>query len=575
MALDGAFLYLLTRELSQAVDTRVEKIYQPSKDELVFLLRKAGFHKRLLCSARQNAARVHFTETNPENPPVPPMFCMLMRKILGGAKITEFKIEPFERVLTICFSATNEMGDKICPRLVVELTGAKSNIILLGDDGRIVDAVRRSDIQLAERMVQPGATYTPPPRQHKSAPLGTPPHLLLQSVLGCNTAVADALLQTVDGVSPLVARELAYRANAEDTLTTQCSPAQSQALLTQLEAHCTRLQNGVVTPTLLCRENGTPTDFCYMPITQYGNAVTCVPQPDLCRLLDAFFAGREAAHRLQTAANDVYKLVNNLLHRAIRKNKARKEDLEKCQNRERYRLWGELLKVNLHAIEKGATRARVVNYYDPRAAEIDIPLNAALSPAANAANYFKEYKKLATAEQMLRDLIADSEAEQQYLESVAEELSRAKTTAGVEEIRNELVQAGYIRNRNPKQKKAAPSAPLKCRSCDGYEILIGRNNLQNDQLTLKTANREDLWFHTKGIHGAHVILKTEGATPSDEAVLQAAAYAAFYSKAAASSQVPVDYTRVRYVKKPSGARPGMVIYTNQKTVYVTPQAPEI
>ncbi len=573
MALDGAFLYLLTRELNQAIDARVEKIYQPSKDELVFLLRKAGFHKRLLCSARQNAARVHFTGVNPENPPVPPMFCMLMRKILGGAKITGLQVDPFERVLTIHFSATNEMGDKIAPRLVIELTGAKSNIILLGDDGRIVDAVRRSDLQTAERMVQPGATYTPPPRQRKYSPLTTTPTLLLQSVLACNTTVADALLQTVDGVSPLVARELAFCAGVEDTSTAECTPAGRQTLLQALEALCTRLQNAAATPTLLCRENGTPTDFCYMPITQYGSAVTCATQPDLCSLLDAFFAGREAAHRLQAAANDVYKLVHNLLHRAIRKNKARKEDLAKCQNREQYRLWGELLKVNLHSIEKGASRVRVVNYYDPEAAEMDIPLNTALSPAANAAYYFKEYKKLATAEQMLRDLIADSENEQHYLESVAEELARAQTTGQVEEIRSELVSAGYIRTRTAKQKKSAPSAPIKCISCDGTEILIGRNNLQNDQLTLKTAHREDLWFHTKDIHGAHVILRAEGATPSDEAILQAAAYAAFYSKAAASSQVPVDYTRVRYVKKPAGARPGMVIYTNNKTVYVTPKDP--
>ncbi len=552
MPLDGIFLSQLHRELQTAVDCHVDKIHQPSRDVLVFLLRKPGFSGRLLLSARPQTPRVQFTTDLPENPAQPPAFCMRLRKWLSGARVTSVTQPGFERLLYLTFATTDEMGDRIAPRLAVELIGKQANLVLLGDDGRIIDAVRRTDVETATRILQPGARYLPPPAQQK-------------------LSLTRALLETVDGLSPLVAREIAHRVCADiDLPCASLDPAGRDRLQAALEALRETVLSGG-TPTLLLDGEGRPADFTYLPITQYGSRYSAQTAPSYSALLETFYGKRETADQLKQTAATLRKAVNTHLARLRKKTALRQNDLAACADRERLRICGELLKANLHAVERGATFVDLPNYYDPQLAPLRIPLQPALSPAANAAKYFKDYKKSYTAEQTLTRLIAEDGAEIAYLESVLDALDRAETAADLAEIRDELLSGGYLR-RQEKGAKRKPQAsrPLCYRSSEGFRILVGRNNRQNDALTLSTADKRDLWFHVKNIPGSHVIVVCGGDTPGEATLREAAALAAYHSRARQSSGVPVDYTPVKFVKKPAGARPGMVIYTTNRTLFVTP-----
>ncbi|MBQ7288739.1 MAG: NFACT family protein [Clostridia bacterium] len=565
MALDGIFLKLLASELAQAADSRIEKIYQPQKDALVFFLRRAGFHKKLLFCLQPGSARVQFTELDFPNPDKPPMLCMLLRKTLCGGKILSFTTDRFERVLTLTVETNNEMGDRVVYRVVCELIGSKSNLILVNPTGRIVDAVRRSDIESGARMIQPGAVYTPPEKQDKADLSAEPLQELTDRILQKDTDAVGAVQTTLDGVSPLIAREIAYRAGGE---TGFFSPKNREALhSTLLMIKDTLLKGG--TPTLLL-DKGTPTDFTFMPIMQYGARIESKKVESYSFLLDLFYKEKAEKQDKAARAADILKLLRTLSNRTAKKIQARRADLQRCENRERLRIYGELLKANLHLVEKGASAVRVQNYYEPDFKEISIPLNPALSPAQNAAKYFKDYKKLSNAAGMLQELIADSEREMQYIDSVFDCLSRAQKPAELEEIRAELADAGLYRKNNAMRRKKAESEPLRFMTDGGFTVLVGKNNTQNDRITTRMATKEDYWFHTKDIPGAHTLLICNGRQPADADLEQAAQLAAGYSKAAESELVPVDMVQARYVKKPAGARPGMVIFKNQTTVFVNP-----
>ncbi len=567
MPLDGIFLSKLCRELQGICGCRIDKISQPSKDELVLSLRSVTRSGRLLISARPGAARVHLSEQNFENPAVPPMFCMLMRKHLLGGKILSLTQEGFERAVTLTVLATDEMGEKRENRLICEMIGNQSNIILVGHDGRIIDCVRRSDIESGTRLVQPGARYMPPEAPDKVSPFedGAAERVLLDE----GKMISKALLENVAGISPLIAGEAAAVCFSAD-IPTESAPADAGEKLASFLAGL----DGEGTPYILYDEQGLPKDFSYHPITQYGTKYRGERAESYCRLLDRFYAERDRLHRLKHSASDVYKALSNAAARCEKKLHLRKKELEKCADREQYRIRGELIKANLHLIERGAAAARVPNYYDPDLREINIPLNPALSPAANSARYFKEYRKLCSAEQTLGGLIAEAEREREYIASVKDMLSRCETLAEILDIRDELIASGYIKRQGKKVQKRPALKPHRYLSSDGFVILVGRNNVQNDVLTLKTAAKDDLWLHTKNIHGSHVIIVCEGATPPERTVLEAAELAAFHSQARSSSQVPVDYTLVKNVKKPSGAKPGMVIYKTNSTVFVTPREPQ-
>lgn len=572
MGIDGLFLYGIKKEISETLNgMRIDRIHQPSKEELVLLLRSSGVGKRLLICARPSAPRIHFTEKTYENPSEPPMFCMLLRKHLSGARFSQIEDTGYERIAVLCFDSVNEMGDSVTVKLAVELIGKQTNIILIGDDGRIIDAVRRSDLEAGGRIIQPGARYEYPEKQEKLDPMTVSTDEFIRAVTDEDTALEKAVVAVLDGVSPTVSREILTASGLDtDMLSGAVGAKEAEKLGTALET----LKKYIASPkpTAVADDNGIPFEFSYMPIKQYGTSTREVLFDGFSALLDSVFAERDRKERMRSFSSDLVKLLSNIRARLAKKTALREKELERCKDGEKYRIYGELLKANLYLVERGMPYAQVQNYYDPELKEVRIPLNTALSPAQNAQRYFKEYKKSCNAASVLGELIAQSKAEQQYIESVIDELKRACSLAELAEIRVELIQSGYLRaSASERKKKPTVSKPIEAISPDGFRVLIGRNNRQNDELTLKTASNGDMWFHTKNIPGSHVIVFCDGKEMSEETVLFAARLAAKHSDAAESSSVPVDYTRVKYVKKPAGAKPGMVIYKTNKTVFVTPE----
>ena len=570
MSIDGIFLYKLKEELSlHCENTRVEKVHQPSKEELVLLLRSAQGSKRLLLCARPSSPRVSFTENSHENPAEPPMFCMLMRKYLQGARFSYIEDNGFERIVTLVFQSVNEMGDKVKVKLIAEFIGNKTNIILVGDDGRILDALKRSDVESGGRMILPGAIYVLPDKQNKLDILNCDIDIIAEAVCSLSVPIAKALVSVVDGFSPLIAREIVVRADIDtDKASDALDKSELLRLKEALKNH--RLMTESIVPTVLVDDKGIPFEFSYIDIIQYGSSVRKQGFASLSTLLEMVFAERDRKERIKGYYNELQKVVSVLKARITKKIDIRLKEQEKCQNGEKYRVFGELLKANLHTVDRGVPFVDVQNYYDPELSTVRIPLDVSLTPAQNAQRYFKEYKKCCNAQIMLKELLKESRNELLYIDSVADELTRATTLLELNEIKTELTSAGYIADRGTRKKVQKVSMPEKYTSPDGFTVLVGKNNRQNDELTLHIADDTDMWFHTKNIPGSHVIVRCDGEELPESTILFAAYLAAKHSKAADSSAVPVDYTRVKYVKKPAKAKPGMVIYKTNKTVYVTP-----
>lgn len=566
MPIDGAFLYNLRREIDLvAAETRVDKVNQPSRDEIIISLHKRGFSGKLIFTISD--PRVHFTDQNYENPAQPPMFCMLMRKYFTGAKYVGSYQDGLERVVRFDFDTYNELGDEITVSILIEIMGRNSNIILL-EGNRIIDALRRTSVETGKRIILPGAVYELPESQNKISLVTADVKSVAAEIRGMHGRISERLLGLLDGVSPLVSREIAFYATGSVDTETLDDTAYMR-LIGMLERVKSCMKEG--SPTLILRGGKTPYDYSYIPITQYGKMAECRSVDSFSNLLDSFYAERRHQENMRRRTADLMKLVSNAVERLSRKINKQRAELKACENKENLRICGELLKANIGIIERGAAVCEVVNYYDPECKTFRIKLDERLTPAQNAQKYFKEYKKAHTAEEMLTGLIADAEQEMVYLESVFDALSRAECESDIAEIRAELADSGYIRRQASakKQQKNRVLPPHHYLSSDGFDIYVGRNNRQNDILTLKTAERSDIWLHTKDIHGAHVIIDTRGGEVPDTTVIEAAEIAAYHSKGRHSSSVPVDYVRVSKVKKPSGARPGMVIYEGHSTLYVT------
>ncbi len=575
MALDGAFLACLRQELIDALpDARVDKIHQPGREELLIALRYRGGAKRLYLSAQAASPRVHFTIEAPENPAQPPMFCMLLRKRLTGGRLAAIRQEGFERALYFDFDCISELGDPIRLTLAVEIMGRHSNIILLQPDGIIVDAIKRIYPDMSSvRPILPGLRYEAPPASAGRYDLSR--HTAEDVTAAVKSApeapLSKALLALSQGLSPLSCREIAYRATGgRDPLTSELTKQEWEKLTDCLLRTQTAVKNGG-TPYLLTKPDGTPLEYSFQPIIQYGLNARGQETDNFCVLLDAFYAKKAAADRLRVHAHDLLRVLTNAGERVTRKLANQRQELQNAANRDTWRLYGDLINANMPLIEAGMSQATLINYYDENCAPLTVPLDPALSPAANARKYYKDYRRAQTAEEMLTARIAAGEAELVYIDSVFDALSRAANLRELEELRTELEEQGYLRRQKTgKPKKTAPLKPLSFRSDDGFLILVGRNNLENDRLTLRTAKGSDIWLHTKNIAGSHVIVVCEGQTPPDRTLEQAAILAATHSKAAESAQVPVDYVTAKFVKKPAGAKPGMVIYTDNRTAFVTP-----
>ena len=575
MALDGAFLRCLTTELADALtDARVDKIHQPSREELIFFMRGRGGTSKLYLSARVQSPRVHITRFVPDNPATPPMFCMLMRKHLSGARLTAVRQDGLERALYLDFQSRNELGDEVTLTVACELMGRNSNLILIGADGKVLDAVRRVDFETSPtRPILPGVAYEPPPRMADKLDLWlTEPDALSAAVRRLReTPLCDALLTVSRGLSPLLCREAAFvAAGDEQTLTSDLSEEAWARLTGYLSRLRGLLASSDYTPYLLYKKDGTPFEFSFLPITQYGLDATGRQAGSLSELLDDYYAEKDEKERLYQRARDLWRVLQTAQSRLARKLDKQRQELDRSGKREEKRLFGDLLNANLHAVPRGADHADVINYYEPDCPTVRIPLDPAISAAGNAQRYYKEYRKAQTAERVLAEQIAAGEEEQQYLDTVSDALSRAGSLREIAELREELASGGYLRLARGKQKAPAALPPMAFRSSDGFDILVGRNNRQNDQLTLKTARGGDIWLHTKNIPGSHVIVVTGGKAPTDTALSEAAMLAAVHSKASGGAQVPVDFTEARHVRKPAGAKPGRVIYDHQQTLYVTP-----
>lgn len=560
MAFDGMMMTMVKKELNAALKgARVSQIYQPARDELVFAFRAFDGTRKLLIRL-SDAPRVHLSACSIENPPVPPMMCMLLRKRLCGARLSDVTQPKNERVLCLCFEALSEIGDRENLRLYIEVMGRYSNAILVDGEGRVVDSIRRIDFsQSEERVLLPKMSYELPAMQDKLCVEECSTREICERIrsLGGDD---KAVLSAVQGISPIAAREL-------------CCRAASTGMEEQIDALRGMIAAGKAEPTMVCRADGSPMDFCFMEVRQYGDTLPVRRFDTYGELLDAFYGERDRLARMKAKSADLNRLLANAVDRLSRKINLQKADLKKSADREELRIKGDLLQANLYRIPKGSSAVTVENYYAEDNAPITIALNPAISPAMNAQRFYKEYNKAKTREVMLTGQIAKASEEIAYLESVQDTLSRCESEAELSAVREELREQGYLRASKGAKRREKPLPPLEYSSTDGFCILVGRNNVQNDQLTLRFASKSDLWLHTKNIPGSHVIILAQGRAISDDAIREAAAIAAAHSKAKDSAQVPVDYAFVKYVSKPSGAKPGKVIYVNNKTVYVTPKEP--
>ena len=570
MPFDALYLSAVTEELAPAVGARIDRVQQPTRDTILLALRSREGSWKLLITVNPNHPRVHFTELSFENPAQPPMFCMLLRKHLTGAKIAGFTQKPMERMLTITLDTYDELGDPARKLLVLELMGRTSNLILVGPDGRIIDCLRRVDLEMSEtRQVLPGLYYHEPPAQEKRDPFAMTEADFAALLDGVDTPTRldKLLLNSLNGLSPLVCRELCFRICGEtdgDALTLPDKAAAAR-LLSDFFAGCRPF-----TPVLL-RRDGLPAEFSCVPILQYGDFLQEERPASCSRLLDTFYGTRERAERQRQRAQTLTKAVTTHRDRVSRKLELQRKEKADSQDRERLRRCGDLITANFYRMTKGQTVLETEDFYDPDLTPVRISLSPQLSPQQNAARYYKDYARAKHAEQILTEQIARGERELNYLQSVLEELARAETDRDLTEIRAELAEQGYVRDtERKKQMKQQPSKPMEFVSTSGFRILVGRNNRQNDQLTLKLAARNDLWLHVQKIHGSHVIIVCGGQQPDDETVTEAAQLAVWYSQARQGQNVAVDVTPVRNVKKPQGGMPGMVIYDRYNTVYVTP-----
>jgi len=576
MPLDALCLSGLVHELNtKLTGAKIDKIHQPSRDEFIFALRSPGGNVKLLVSASPAHPRMQLTELSRENPDKPPMFCMLLRKHLNGGRILDVTQPPLERVIILRLEALDELGDRVERKLVLEAMGRHSNLILVDEEGRIIDCLRRVDYEMSEkRQVLPGLLYRLPPTQEKLDPTVLDREELERRLAQApEQAQADQwLLDTFGGLSPLVCRELAHRAGGStDARLHLMGEAGCNRLLDELEGLISQVRAAEFAPHLISID-GRPKDFTFFDIQQYGTAAELKPYESFSSLLDAFYEQRENQERVRQKGQDLIRTVTSARDRTARKIANQEKELLATLDRDRLRELGDILTSSLYALQRGMKSFRTVDFYDPEGKEIDIKLDPLLTPQQNAAKYYKEYNKAKTAEEMLTIQLEKGRRELDYLNSVLENIKLAEGERDLGEIRQELTETGYMRrqNKSKDRNKKIRSKPMEFISSTGMRISVGKNNTQNDELTCKQAFKSDIWFHTQKIHGSHVILWTEGGQPDLTSLNEAAVLAAWFSQARESSKVPVDYTPVKFVKKPAGARPGMVVYTTYETAWVTP-----
>lgn len=575
MALDGAFLYAIKRELMPLIGGRVEKVYQPSREEIVIALRTRQGSQKLYISTNAGSARIHLISSTTDNPQTPPMFCMLMRKHLGSGKLIEIRQDGLERILFLDFECINELGDVVKITLACEIMGRCSNLVMINQDGRIIDSIKRVDQDMSrERLVLPGMTYSLPPRDDRLNFLSAEPENIKSALAAANPGeLSKVLIRIFEGISPILAREWTYFAGRGVHIeSATITDDQLGRLLFAVKRTKEQLISGECAFSVVIDKENQLKDFSFVRLSQFGTLMLTREMSSASELLSFFYSERDRLTRTKQRANDLFKLLLNLHERTARRIAVQREELAACADKEKFKLSGDLLSANIYRVQKGDNSVFVENFYEDGCPQVEIKLDVRKSPSQNVQYYYNEYKKSVTAEQKLAEQIARGEDELQYLDSVFDTLTRAATENDITQIRLELREQGYVKSGQGKAKPPKALPPIEYRSTDGFTILVGRNNHQNDQLSLKFAEKSDVWLHTQQITGSHVLILTDGVEPPDKTIEEAAVIAAVNSSGKDSNLVPVDYCLAKFVRKPAGAKPGKVIFTNYKTAFVRPDA---
>ncbi len=573
MAFDAGMVSAIVYELNERIKgARVEKVTQPEKDEIVFLLHLGRENMRLSLNSGSNNPHFNITSAVKENPMAAPMFCMLLRKHLTGARVAAITQLGFERAVEFAFDCYDEMGFATTKYIVTETMGKYSNIILLNHEKKVVSALRVIDLATSNvRQILPGFPYELPPEQKKLSPITATEEQFRESYAKAAPDMpADKfILSSFYGFAALVAREIAYRSGgASDALLSACT---ADAMWSAIGFVRTCLLDGKCEPWLVTDASEKPIEYCFFKPLEYGAPFETRRVDSFGVLLDEYFGRRDRAERIRQRTSDIFRLLTNAESRLQRKLALQKQDLAACAGKEKYKLWGDLITGNIYRLSRGMEEAVLENYYEESCPEIRIPLDKRLSPQQNAQRYYKKYTKSKTAEVELAKQLKIGETELAYIYTVFDSLTRAETESDILEIRDELYRSGYAsRMKNYSAKKLSSPKLMEFKTTDGLRILVGKNNHQNDHLTTRLASKQDYWFHVKNQPGSHCVLFTEGEEPSDRDFTEAATIAAYYSKAAEGANVAVDYTLVRNIRKPNGSKPGFVTYSTNYTAYVTP-----
>ncbi|HHU18046.1 MAG TPA: fibronectin/fibrinogen-binding protein [Clostridiales bacterium] len=583
MSFDGMVIGAVVHQLKRAlIGGKIEKIYQPEPDEIILNIRSARENQKLYISANSSHARIHLTSETTSNPLSPYGFCMLLRKHIQGGRISEILQKDSERIVEISIDTINELGFSINKKLIVEIMGKHSNIILIDiASSKIIDSIKRVSIDVNRfRQLLPGHIYVYPPSQGK-IPYYEITETQIESFIGGSTEnISKSLMSNIQGISPVIAEEIIYRSNLQKQEKSGSIPVLSESdtihrtyahdIFNVLKDMVSNIDDDAPSPRVYLSEDGTPFDFHLFPLSFLSGYYREIVFNDISKAISYYYSNKNASNRVKQKSTDLVKLTINSLDKLYLKKQRLSEDLLKAEKSDIYRLYGELLTANLHQIKHGLSEVELFNYYNNE--NIIIPLDTRYTPIQNSQRYFKKYSKSKTAITEKNRQLEETNADIAYLESVLDYIEKAETVEEIEELRLELIEGGYLRKRkNSFKSPRSKPTPHKYTTSDGFKVLVGRNNKENDMLTFKIASGKDIWFHTKDIPGSHVILITEGKSITETAIFEAASLAAYHSKGRESENVPVDYTQVRYVKKPTRAKPGMVIFTNNKTIYVNPQ----
>lgn len=572
MAFDAGMLRLLANEIKNLGECKVEKVYQPSNDEIIISLHSIKRKSvRLLINAGSNCPRINLTQGQYENPLKAPMLCMLLRKHIGGAKLTDASCYGYERVCQLEFDAYDEMGFKTKKYLICEIMGKYSNIILTDSAKRIIALLKSVDFTTSEkRQLLVGMHYELPPKQDKLDTLNV-------SRLDFERAFDSApkgircdkfILGTFLGIAPSTARQIAFL-TAKDT-EALLENVKKQTLLDVFFDFTEKMRNMELKPYLVTDENGAPFEFSYLPIEYLGHKYKNEEYDSFSALVDAYYLKKGQNERIKQKSSDILRLLTNAETRITRKISIQTEELEQCKEADKYRIIADLITANLGMIKKGARQASVINYYDDECPTIIVPLEEQLSPSQNAQKYYKKYTKLKKAKEILSTQIELAKKELEYIYTVFDALGKAEKENDLLQIRDELFCSGYAsKMKNYSHVKQGTPQPLKFKTSGGYTVLCGKNNVQNDYITFKLAEKTDWWFHVKNSPGSHVLMQCNGEEPSEKDFTEAAEIAAYYSKSEGNN-IAVDYTYAKHIKKPAGSKPGYVIYHVNWTAYVTP-----